>query len=396
MTESAAHLHLLHPADIDAGMSTARHDPPSTDAPASPGQRANFWTADQLMATQFPAPRWAVPGLLAEGVSLLAGPPKVGKSWLSLGLALSVAGAGEALDAIPTEHGDVLYLALEDTPRRLKTRMAKLLGTTPAPARLSIATTWPPLTNGGDAWISTWLDKNPDARLIVIDVLARIRGTTPPGLSAYDADYAAITGIKRIADTRGVAVVLVHHVRKMGSEDFLTEVSGTNGLAGASDAVLVLKRSRGEADGVLHITGRDVDEAEYALRFIPAAGAWVLLDGPPEDHTLPKTRATILRYLRDHPGATPKGIADATGLGYDNTKRTAARMAADGQLTADHTGRYRPAGPPGMPADTQGHTSAVPPVPAVPQPTPTSMDTGNDACPPAVPAVPPTMNGDER
>lgn len=309
MNEPAAQVHQLHP--------------PS----AQPARRANFWTADQLMATEFPAPRWAVPGLLAEGVSLLAGPPKVGKSWLSLGLALSVAGAGKALGTIATEHGDVLYLALEDTPRRLKNRMAKVLGDEPAPARLSIATTWPALTDGGDVWISTWLDKNPDARLIVIDVLARIRGTTPPGLSAYDADYAAITGIKRIADQRGIAVVLVHHVRKMGSDDFLTEVSGTNGLAGASDAVLVLKRSRGEADGVLHITGRDVDEAEYALRFIKESGAWVLLDGPPEEHTLPDTRAAILRYLRDHPNSTPKAIAEGAGLNYDNARKTCVRMA---------------------------------------------------------------------
>ena len=348
------------------------------------------WTADQLMAMDFPPPRWAVPGLIAEGVSLLAGPPKVGKSWLALGLGITVAGCGKALDTIDVEPGDVLYLALEDTPRRLQSRMRKILQGQPAPKRLTLAISCPPLTDGGDQKIEAWLDAHPDARLIIIDVLARMRGRDDTGMSAYDADYAAITGIKRIADERGIAVVLVHHVRKMASDDFLTEVSGTNGLAGAADAVLVLKRSRGDADGVLHITGRDVDEAEYALRFIPNSGTWTLLDGPPADHTLPDTRATILRYLREHPGSTPKTIAAGTGLSYDNVKRTCARMADDQQLHADHTGNYRPPPTPG----TQGHPATVPPVPAVPPLTLTSTNERDNHLSPAVPLVP--LDRDER
>src|SRR5699024_207634 len=122
---------------------------------------------------------------------------------------------------------------------------------------------------------------------------------------------------KRIADHYGVAVVLVHHVRKAGAEDFLAEVSGTNGLAGAADTTIVLKRPRGQADGALHITGRDVDETEHALQLQPG-GSWHLLNGPADEHTLPETRAAILRYLREHPAATPKAIAEATGLAYDN------------------------------------------------------------------------------
>ena len=344
----------------------------------------NAWTADQLMAAEFPPTRWAVPGLIAEGISLLSGPPKVGKSWLAYGLGLAVAGAGKALDTIEVEHGDVLYLALEDTAKRLQDRMRKMLGSTPAPKRLTLHTTCPPLTDGGGHAIAGWLERHPDARLIIIDVLARIRGRDDTGMSAYDADYAAITRIKRLADHYGVAVVLVHHVRKASSEDFLTEVSGTNGLAGAADAVLVLKRSRGDADGVLHITGRDVDENEYALRFIPNSGTWTLLDGPPQDHTLPDTRAAILRYLRDHPGSTPKAIAEGTGRNYDNVRKTCARMAEDQQLHVDHTGSYRPPAGPGTP----GETGTVPPVPAVPPPTLTSENERDNPLSLAVPAVP--------
>ncbi|KAF4408746.1 AAA family ATPase [Streptomyces lycii] len=304
-------------------------------APAEPGSRERTrtaWSAAELMATEFPEPKWAVPGILSEGVNLLCGPPKVGKSWMSLGLGLSVAAGGRAFDTVPVDGGPVLYLALEDTPRRLQSRMGKILGGAPAPAGLTLATQCPPLPQGGNEAIANWLDRNPDARMVVIDVFAKMRGASAPGASAYDADYAAVGHAKRLADHYGVAVVLVHHVRKAGSDDFLTEVSGTNGLAGAADATLVLKRARGKADGVLHVTGRDVDEAEYALQFHAAAGAWQLLDGPATDHTIGDTRADVLRYVRANPGAKPKGIAEATGIDPSLVRQTCSRMVADSQL----------------------------------------------------------------
>ena len=354
--------------------------------PAQADHTRTSWTADELMAVEFPEPRWAVPGIIAEGVSLLAGPPKVGKSWLALGLGVAVASGGRAFDVLPVTAGDVLYLALEDTGRRLQHRLRKLLGGQPAPRRLTLAITCPPLPDGGMEALGSWLDRHPDARLVVIDVLAKIRGRPDAGMSAYDADYATVNRIKALADHYSVAIVAVHHVRKASSEDWLHEVSGTNGLAGAADATLVLKRPRGSADGVLHVTGRDIDETEYALGFHPASGAWQLLDGPPDEHTLPDTRATILRYLRHHPDATPKQIAEATGINYDNAKRTCARMAADGQLAVDAAGRYRtPATGTPVPAPT------VPTVPVVPQPPLTSANTGGqqgDSTVPAVPQVP--------
>ncbi|MFC5911648.1 AAA family ATPase [Streptacidiphilus monticola] len=315
------------------------------DAPSQPLLRG-LWTADRLMATQFPAPKWAVPGILAEGVTLIAGPPKVGKSWLSLGLGLTVAAGGKALGSIPTTAGPVLYLALEDTARRLQNRMGVLLGGRPAPAGLHLTTECPPLPQGGAHAIAEWLTHHPDARMVVIDVFAKVRGQAAPGASAYDADYAAVGHVKRIADHFGVALVLIHHVRKAGSDDFLAEVSGTNGLAGAADTTIVLKRSRGKADGVLHITGRDVDEAEHAMSFRPQTGAWEILPGPASDHTAPDTRSTILRYLRSNPGQGPKAIADATGADYDLIRRTCARMVKDGALNALARGVFSVPAPP--------------------------------------------------
>lgn len=323
---------------------------------------AKAWSADRLMAAHFPPPQWAVPGLIPEGLTILAGPPKVGKSWLSLNLALGVAAGTPVLGEIDVDPGPVLYLALEDTARRLQDRMGKVLADAPAPPDLTLLTEFPTLPAGGSDALAGWLTERPDARLVIVDVLAKLRGITPAGMSPYEADYAAMGRAKRLADDFGVAVVLVHHVRKMGAEDFTAELSGTNGIPGAADTILSLKRPRGEADGVLHITGRDVDETEHALTFDPACGAWMLLDGPAVDHTLSGTRAVVLAYLREHPGATPKEVSDGTGQDRSLVRRTCARMADDQQLRRTVNGRY-------FPADTPDPPIGVPSVPASQTPT---------------------------
>ncbi|MER5264183.1 winged helix-turn-helix domain-containing protein [Actinosynnema sp. NPDC002837] len=103
---------------------------------------------------------------------------------------------------------------------------------------------------------------------------------------------------------------------------------------------IVLERGRNNADGVLHITGRDVEEAGHALSFNPDNGSWTMLDGLAIDHTAGDTRVTILRYLREHSGSTPAQIATGTGLDAGNIRRTCARMHDAGQLTKDATSRY--------------------------------------------------------
>ncbi|OJY40309.1 MAG: DNA repair protein RadA [Pseudonocardia sp. 73-21] len=295
------------------------------------------------MKEKFQAPKYAVPGVIAEGVNLLAGAPKIGKSWLSLGLAVAVATGGKAFGSIDVPEGDVLYLALEDTGRRLQSRLCKVLDERDAPERLTLETECPRFPEGG-AHIRAWLDERPEARLVVVDVLARMRGVDN-STSAYSADYAAVTQVKQIADDYGIALVLVHHVRKAASEDYLTEVSGTNGIAGAADAVLVLKRSRGEADGALHVTGRDVDETEYALTFDAELGSWKVLPGPALDHLVSDTRKKLLTYVREHPDSSPKSIAEATGLGHDLVKKTLNRMADEGQLIRPTRGSYSAVSP---------------------------------------------------
>ncbi|MGH8793348.1 MAG: AAA family ATPase [Stackebrandtia sp.] len=309
------------------------------EAPEPPRPRT-AWTAQELMAARFPEPRWAVPGIVAEGVSLLCGPPKVGKSWASLDLGLQVAAGGKAFGTVDVDAGQVLYLALEDTGRRLQSRMRKLLNGAAAPAGFDLYTAWPTMDRGGDAAIATWIERNADARLVIIDVFTKVRGMSQPGSSAYEADYAAVNLIKRVADVYAVPFVVVHHVRKLGSDDFLSEVSGTHGVAGAADATMVLKRTRHQADGVLAVTGRDIDETEYALSFDKDTGRWHLMDGDVAELTTTDTRAAIIAFLRAHAEAGPRAIATATALGEPNVKATCRRMRDEGLLVSDAKGRY--------------------------------------------------------
>jgi hypothetical protein len=307
-----------------------------------------LWTAEDLMAAEFSAPRWAVPGVIAEGVTVLAGPPKVGKSWLFLGLAVAVAAGGRALGSIPVRAGPVLYMALEDTPRRLQSRLRTVLADAPAPDRLTLLLSCPPLPEGGE-WIDRWLTINPDARLVIIDVYARLRGPTPPGVSAYDADYSSLGRIKAIADAHGVAIVLIHHVRKAQSEDYLNDLNGTNGLSGAADTVAVLRRPRGEGAGTLYVTGRDVDETELSLSFDAEHGLWSLLAGSAIEHTLSGTRLQVWRYVQAHDGAGPAEIAEAIGASEASVRQTVRRMTEAAQLDVIDRGRYCVPGTPSAP-----------------------------------------------
>ncbi len=307
--------------------------------------RRTSWTAPDLLAAEFPAPRWAVPGIVAEGLTLLVGAPKVGKSWAALNLAVAVASGGKAFGRVDVEPGSVLYLALEDTPRRLQSRLRKVLHGDPAPARLAISTVCEPLTAGGAERITTWLEGHPATRLVVIDVLARVRGRSSQQVSAYEADYAPLATLKGIADRFGVAILVLRHTRKAGAEDFMDEVSGTQGLNGAADATLVLKRSRGQADATLQVSGRDIGEAEYALTFAPDVGTWTLLLGPAEDYTLGDTRARVLTHLREHGPSTPKQIAEALAIDHAAAKQACYRMSKDGQLDTDGRGFYFPLSP---------------------------------------------------
>lgn len=301
--------------------------------------RIEVITAEKLMTLDIPDPKFIVADIVPEGLSLLVSKPKLGKSWMALLIAIAVAAGGVALGSIDCTSGAVLYLALEDNRRRLRKRLAKLLTESPAPKNLAIATQWPRLGDGGSEEIGQWLDAHPDARLVIVDTLAKIRPLrkSPPG---YAEDYDDIAVLKSIADKRGIAVLVIHHDRKMSGEDPVEQVSGTMGLTGAADAILMLRRARNQPEATLIITGRDVEERELALKWDPAYCLWSVL-GDAQVVYRSNERKAILEALRAEGRAmSAKDIAQTLGEKENNIKQLMYKMKIEGTIRNEGTGKY--------------------------------------------------------
>lgn len=166
-----------------------------------------------LMGRQMPAVRWVVPGILPEGVTLLAGKSKIRKSWMCMGMCIAVAAGGYAFGKVSVERGDALYLALEDNERRMQSRLGKILGTSEAPAGFDYATAFPRLDEGGLEFLKDWLVEHPEARLVVIDTLAKIRPRPRNSQGGYQEDYEALEDLLPLAAEHQVAILVVTHTR---------------------------------------------------------------------------------------------------------------------------------------------------------------------------------------
>ena len=295
-------------------------------------------SARDLQTTAFPPVSWIVPDLLPEGVTLFAGKPKLGKSWLALQLGYGIATGGEVLGR-PVDQGSVLYAALEDNARRLKKRLHQI---TPSgetwPERFLFSTEWPRLDKGGLERFNDWISQTPDARLLIVDTLATVRPAAGGKDNQYQSDYHAIRGLHGLANETGIAILVVHHVRKMDADDPFDTVSGSTGLTGAADSTLVLTTtSEGK---VLYGRGRDLAEFDCAMDFDAETCRWSDL-GRPCDVFGGETRRTIRDALSEGL-QTPKEIANHGDLDYDLCAKTLQRMAEGGEIEKGGRGRYRP------------------------------------------------------
>lgn len=316
------------------------------DAPDARAERLaalNLVSAADLIAREFKPPKWAVPDLVPEGLTILAGRPKSGKSWLALDLGVSVAGGGDAIGNIRCTPGEVLYLALEDTERRLNSRLRAVLQGQPAPPSLFITTQWRRADQGGLDDLKVWLATHPSARLVMVDTLAKIRGRPDRDRGVYENDYAAVTGFKSLADQFTVPIVLVHHVNKEGASDPVMAVSGTAGLTGSADTIVVLKREPNDPHGLLYVRGRDVNEAEIALQFDNDTGKWLRL-GAGSDFRKSQERNAIIRALAQGGPMTPKELADVTGKKPGAVRFLLHKMKTNGDVSALVDGRYAVSG----------------------------------------------------
>jgi AAA domain len=262
-------------------------------APSGYDWRSTMVSASALRTMTFDPVRFVVPGLVPEGLTLLVSRPKAGKSWLALDLCIAAAGDRFTLGTIKPAQGDVLYLALEDSKRRLQRRMTKLLPTFGGewPDRLKLVTEWRRTDQGGLNAIAAWCDSVERPVLIVVDTLAKFRKPANGKQQLYDSDYEALTGLQKIAIERGIAIVVIHHDRKGDAEDPFDTVSGTLGLTAAADAILIIKRR--SSGTTLYARGRDIEESETAVQFSKETCKWTMLGPAAEVHRSDERRRVI-------------------------------------------------------------------------------------------------------
>lgn len=310
-------------------------------------------SALEIEHMDLPPLQWIIPDILPEGLSILAAPPKAGKSYLALDAAMAVAGSGKVFGNIECETGDVLYLALEDGVRRLQSRMRQLRPLRDIPARLHFRIDAPRLSDGLIGELEEWIDAVEQPRLIIIDTWRTVKPEAQGRGSAYDEDAHAISPIHELAKRNpGLAVLVVHHTRKLETSDSFASISGSYGLTGVADTLLVLQRHG--ADGhKLCVRGREVEDAEKELQRNRTTGGWELLG---DARALAKTqeRQDILDVLEDaaEEGATltPAQIVTATGKKRENIQFLLKKLLADGQVVRRGHGKYTI-------ADTHSHRS---------------------------------------
>ena len=228
---------------------------------------------ETLMSQPLTPLNFVVDTLLSQGLHILAGSPKVGKSWLALWLAVTVA-KGDPVWGMGVKQGTTLYLCLEDSTLRIQNRLFEI--TEDAPANVHFSTNSDTLGKGLEEQLRAFLSEHPDTVLVIIDTLQMIRGAGYD--NTYANDYRDLSALKQIADAHGIAILLVHHLRKMSDDDPINMISGTTGLSGATDSNFVLRKSkRRENTATLYCTGRDIPYRELALEFDGEDHVWKLL-----------------------------------------------------------------------------------------------------------------------
>ena len=231
-------------------------------------------TAEDLQNRTYEPTHFLVDELIPEGLHILAGAPKIGKSWLALWLCLCVS-QGQPLWNFATTQGEVLYLSLEDSFQRIQTRLFDL--TEDAPSTLHFAIMADTLKHGLEQQIGQFLTEHPATKLVVIDTLQRVRSTGGDS-NLYANDYQDVGLLKQLADRHHIAILLIHHLRKLHDDDPMNMISGSTGLSGAADSAFVLqKNARSASAASLHCTGRDIPDRTLKLELGEEDHVWKLL-----------------------------------------------------------------------------------------------------------------------
>ena len=300
---------------------------------------------DDIYGMVFSPKEWIIKGILRSGLYILAGAPKVGKSFLVGQIAYHVS-TGRPLWGYPVHRSPVLYMALEDDHQRLQERMFRMFGVE-STKDLYFSISAKNLREGLEEQIAGFVKDHPGTRLIIIDTLKKIRPGDDDTYS-YARDYADMTQLKKIADDNGICLLLVHHTRKKEDEsDAFNTVSGTNGLTGAADGSFIFaKKRRTDSDAVLQFTGRDLQDQIFYLSKNRETLTWELERVEVEDFTPPPDPVLIAVshiVTADTPqwSGSPTELAEALCEDISPIALTKHLNVNAGRLQKDYSIQYR-------------------------------------------------------
>ena len=231
---------------------------------------------EELERRNLPPVIFYVDKMIPQGLTIISSLPKIGKSWLALDMGMSIAN-GTSFLGFNTRQSEVLYLALEDSENRLKERSNKILKGQKAPHNFIYSIRCPDIKNGLLEELEELKQKEPNLKVIIIDTMQKIRSVYN-GTNVYGNDYGELGGLKGFADKYSMSIILIHHVKKGKDEDVFSKISGTNGITGTADTMIVIsKNDRFDTDAVLSISGRDVEQNEYIIRFEKESFKWRMI-----------------------------------------------------------------------------------------------------------------------
>lgn len=295
-----------------------------------------------VMGKKYKPIKWAVEGIIPEGLTVLAGRPKFGKSWMMLGLGYAIATGTPAWEYGQTQKGNVYYLALEDSERRIQDRIKSMEGYFDIyPKNFHIFTDFPKLGQGFTEEMNRLLDADGNIGCIMIDTLQKIRPYSGSGKkNLYQSEYEDFEMLQKIAIGRGVPIVAVHHTRKRATKGELLnpmdEISGSSGIQGVADTLIVCTRDGNK--GMMYVTGREVDEENYPMEFVRLNMTWKI--SAPETKQIDIGPMMLSDWFRTHETITAKEAAEVFGVSLRTAKRKLKDLSDEGKLTV-----YEPKNP---------------------------------------------------
>ena len=296
-------------------------------------------TLDELMDNVFEGKSAVIENLLYTGAYILAGAPKIGKSFLVAQIAHHVS-TGQDLWGYKVHQGTVLYLALEDDFQRIQSRMFMMYGVDDTP-NLHFATAAGKIGNGLDEQLGNFMREHPDTKLIIIDTMQKIRELGGEAYS-YASDYDIIGRIKQFADQHCICLLTVHHTRKQRADDSFETISGITGLLGCADGSLLMqKKKRTELDATIKVVGRDQPDQILYLKKDPQTQIWNLermeneLYKEPPDPVLEAVAKLVSAECREWVGS-PSELAEAIQTGMASNALTKYLNVKSGRLLEEY------------------------------------------------------------